>query len=72
MSAQHEKVLVQWFSEHPEFYQKNRYRYADKLYMEKQLGIIAAQLLLKSNDENVTTLGSSPCFYTLTRGEFVG
>ncbi len=44
MSAHHENVLVQWFSEHPEFYQKSHLKYANKPHKEKQLGTIAAQL----------------------------
>lgn len=44
MSAHHKTVHVQWFSKHPEFYQKSYRQYTDKSYKEKQLGIIAAKL----------------------------
>ena len=43
-SAQTENAHVQWFSEHPEFYEKSHWRYADKVYKDKQLVQIAVQV----------------------------
>ena len=44
MSAQAENALFQWFSEYPEFYVKSHRWYADKVYKDKQLALIAAQV----------------------------
>ena len=43
-TSEKENTLVQWFSEHPEFYQKSHRRYADEQYKDKQPETIAAQL----------------------------